>query len=300
MKKITLIGLFLLSGLSIISAQIKLSFNPEEGTKYLYTQDIVQQVKQTVMGQEMPMSTEMSMTYVMDVKEKSPQEIKSQFTYQDVSYNVSSAMFSMKYNSKNPVENPSDMDKMMSDMFSAMIGKPFIVNIAPDGSVNSVSGMDAISESMVQSAASGNPMGAQIGASMKQQFNDEAMKSMFEQSLKIYPDHPVKVGDSWEIEQNTSQSGMNSIIKTKYTIKEIKNNIATIQLESEVNMKPSTAGMEGNMSGTQSGIMLVDTKTGMPVSSEISQNIKGSIKAQGMDISQDLTSKVKISTKEIK
>ena len=300
MKKITLICLFLLSGLSIISAQIKLSFNPEKGAKYLYTQDVVQQIKQTVMGQEMPMTMEMSMAYVMDVKEKSSQEIKAQFTYQDVGYNISSAMFSMKYDSKNPVENPSEMDIMMSKMFGSMIGKPFTVNVAPDGSVNSVTGMDAIVESMMQSVASGNPMGAQMGASMKQQFNDDAMKSTFEQSFKIYPDRAVKAGDSWNTEQTTSQAGMNSIIKTQYTVKEIKNNIATIQLESNVSMKPATQGMEGDLSGMQTGVLLVDAKTGMTISSELTQNIKGSVKMQGMDVSMELISEIKISTEEIK
>ena len=300
MKKLTFISLFFVFGLSFVPAQVKLSFNPEKGAKYLYSQDILQQVTQTVMGQEMPMTTDMSMTYVMDVNDNNQKEIKTQFTYQDISYTISSAMINMKYDSKKAVENPTEMDKMMNTMFSTMIGKPFNVNVASDGSVNSVTGMDAIGDDMVKAATSGNPMGAQIGASMKQQFSDEAMKGLFEQSLKIYPNNPVKQGDNWNIEQVVSQSGMNSVTKTKYTLKEIKNNIATVQVESTITMKPSpAAGMEGELSGTQTGTMLIDTKTGLPVSSDISQSIKGTVKAQGMDITQNISSKIKISIKKI-
>ena len=299
MRKLIFICLFLLSGLTLTSAQIALSFNPKKGSKYEYQTKTIQMVKQSFMGQEMPMETGMSMSYIMDVKEKNHEGSMVQYTYRNISYTVSSPMMKMGYDSENPVENPTELDQILEKMFGSLIGKPFEVRIAPDGSVISLTGMDAIAESMVQSASSENQMGAQIAASMKQQFNDAAMKDMFEQSLKIYPAGTVKPGDSWNTEQALSISGMmNMTTKIKYTLTEVKKNAAAVAMESTINMKPGM-NMEGDLTGTQTGTMQVDIKTGMPVSTEITQNIKGSIKAQGIDILMDMTSKIKTSIKEI-
>lgn len=298
MKRIVCAGLLLLAATAFVSAQVKLTFNPDKGKKYEYRTEIVQTIKQAVMGQEIPMETEMSMNYLMDIKEKTSQETKAEFAYKDIAYIISSPMMKMGCDSRTPVENPTEMDKMLGGMLGSMIGKPFEVVIAPDGSVKSVTGMDAIVEGMAGSA-SGGQMAAQVGAAMKQQFNDAAIKSTFEQSMKIYPVNAVKVGDSWNVEQNISISGMNSATKAKYTLKEVKKNIAVVALEATIELKPA-AGMEGSLTGTMTGNMQIDTKTGLPTTSDISQIIKGSIKAQGMDVTMDIDSKIKNSISEVK
>ncbi len=299
MRKIVFAFLSLSLMLSTASAQVKLSFNPEKGTKYQYTQETVQLLKQTAMGQEIPMEMDVTMSYIMNIKEKNTKETVAQCTYQDISYVLSSAMMKMGYDSKNPLENPSEMDKMMGKMLGSLIGKPFEMHIASDGSVSSVTGMDAIAESMSQAVAADGPMAMQVGASMKQQFNNETIKNQFEQSLKIYPANLVKEGDSWEASQVMSVSGMNLEMKTKYTLKNVQRNTASIGIESVISMVPS-AGMEGKLSGIQTGTMEVNVKTGMPISSELSQNIKGSLKANGMDVLMDIASKTKTTNKELK
>ncbi len=294
-KSILFAGLFLLASVSIASAQIKLSFNPDKGAKYQYLHEMSQNITQSMMGQEIPMETSIVMNYDMIVTDKNQQETKAQFTYRDVSYIISSAMMKMGYDSKNPIPNPSDLDKMMNKMLGCFIDKTFELRIADDGSVISVTGTDAIIDEMSKAVSESGPVGAQIGASLKQQFSDDAVKNMFEQSLKIYPvpAKPVKPGDSWDTEQNISVANMNSSNKTKYTLKSVAKNVATIDVLSTVNLKPS-AGMEGELTGTQAGTMSIDTKSGMPASSELTQKIKGSIKVSGMDVAMDMTSKTKL------
>jgi hypothetical protein len=298
-RSIIFAALFLASGLTLVSAQVKLSFNPAKDTKYEYAMQMVQTIEQNAMGQKIPMETEMDMTYLMEIKGKTPQETQAQFTYRDIAYILSSPMMKMGYDSKNPVENPSEMDRMLSKIFSTLIGKPFTLNIAPDGSVKSVTGMNAIAENMTKAVAADGQMAAQVSAAVKQQFSDAAMKNMFEQSLKIYPANAVKPGDSWNVENTMAISGMNTTVKTKYTLKEVRKNEVTIAVEATMDMQ-SGAGMEGKLTGTQTGTMLVDVKTGMPVSGELSQNIKGSVKTQGIDVLMDMNTKTKMSTKEVK
>jgi predicted Fe-Mo cluster-binding NifX family protein len=299
MKRLVFVSLFLISGLTIASAQIKLSFNPEKGKKYEYLTEVIQNMKQNVMGMEIPMEMEMSFKYLMDVKDKTPQEIQTQFTYREIAYIMSSSVLKMGYDSKNPIENPSEIDNILGKMFGNMVDKSFIVNFAPDGSVKSTEGMDAIAEKMVDATSADGMIAAQVGAQMKQQFSDDAMKNMFGQSFNFYPANAVKKGDSWNVDFSTTMSNMNVSIKTKYTLKDVSKNMATIDVTGEIEMNPG-AGMDGKLTGTQTGSMMIDTKTGMHVTSDISQDMKGSLKVQGMDVQMEMTTKSKTATKEVK
>ncbi len=292
--KMTFFTILCFAGSLCVTAQTNLSFNPEKGAKYLYQQKMAQTINQTMMGQNIAMEQDMDFDYEMNIREKSTDGIQAQLLYKDMEYYLSSPMMKMAYSSKNPVETPSDMDKMLGKMFGCLIGKPFSMQIASDGSVKSVSGMDVIVDEMVKAAGpSDGQIAAQTAASMKQQFSDEAMKRMFEQSLKIYPPKAVKTGESWDAEQTYSASGMSTTSKTKYTLKEVKKNIAVVDFESTIEMKPATSGMGGKLAGTQTGVIQIDVKTGMPVSSDAIQAIKGTVSTNGMDISMSIDSKIK-------
>jgi len=85
--------------------------------------------------------------------------------------------------------------------------------------------------------------------------------------------------------------------KTKYTLKSVSKNMATITVEGEIEMNPGE-GMEGKISGTQTGTMIVDTKTGLPVINNVFQNMKGAYKMQGMEMQQEIRANTKTSIKE--
>ena len=289
-------GLFLILGLNIASAQVKLSFNPEKGKKYEYQTEVIQNIKQNLMGQEIPMEMTTSMTCLMEIKDKTPQEIQVQLTYQDLAYVVSGPMMKMEYDSKNPVENPSNIDQMLGKMFGEMLGKSFLAVIAPDGSVQSLTGMEAIGESMTKAIAGDGQMIAQLGAQMKQQFNDDAKKNLFEQSFYFFPANPVRAGNSWNIENAVNMNNFNVVSKSRYTMRSISRNIANIAIDTKIE---SAVDSEGEVSGTQTGNMTVDARTGIPVTSNLSANIKSNIKSSSMDLLMIIESKSKTSTKKI-
>ena len=294
-NKIACVGLCLIFSLTTVSAQMKLSFNPTMGTKYEYNMEVVQDIKQNVMGQEVSTESEMSGTYLMEIKSKTSQEVQVQFTYMDFTFLVSNAMMNLRYYSKKPIENPSEMDKMIEKMFNTLINEPFTVVFALDGSVKSVTGMEAIIKKMLDAISADGQMATQIGAQLSQQFSDESMKSMFGQSFNFYPDNAVKIGDSWNVKNSILMSSINIGTNIKYTLKGINTNNATIEVAGDIDMD-----MEGGkLAGKQTGTMTLDTITGIPVTSDISQDLKGSIKAQGMDIQMEMISKTKTSAKLI-
>jgi len=294
-RKVVFAGLFLMSSLTIASAQVKLSFNPEKGKKYEYQTDVIQNIQQSVMGQSIPMEMEMSVKYLMEISDKTPQETTVQYIFKEVAYIISSPMIKMGYDSN----DSSEKDNILGKMFSNLIDVSLMAIIAPDGSVKSLTGMDAVVEKMNRAIASEGQTEAQIGASIMSQFSDDALKNSFQQLLKIYPANKVKAGESWNMESAISVNSMNTNIKTKYTLKEIGKNMASIAVSSDLDMNMG-AGMDGEITGAGTGTMSVDVKTGLPLMSEINQNMKGTVKAQGMEIQMELITKTKTTIQEVK
>lgn len=277
-----------------VSAQVKISFNPDSGGKYEYVSEIVQNIKQNFMGQDMPMKTEINATYLMEIKSKTSQEIETQMTYQRFIFIISNPMMNVKYDSKAPDDNSSDINKMFQKMFNTMIDKPFTVVFLPNGSVKSVSGMGEIVENMLNAISADGQL-AVLGSQMSQQFNDEAMQKSLGQSFNLYPDKAIKVGDTWSTENSLPMNYVNVSVKTTNTLKAVNANKATIDVTGEMDMDME----ESKMKGAQTGTMIIDTSTGLPLSSDILLDMKGVVKTQGMEIKMEIESKAKMSVKKI-
>jgi len=286
MRKKTLAGLLIMLSFTAVSAQINLSFNPEKGAKYEIQTEMTQSAKQSVMGQEVPMETEVKESYLMEIKDKTPQEIQVQLTFKDVLLVMSSPMGNSRLDSENPA-------------VSSLFNKSYLMAFTQDGSVKSVTEINNAVENPANTSGANWQVDAQIVAQLNQQFGADALKTQFERSFKIYPANAVRVGDSWNIESTLPISNMNASVKTKYTLKEINGNIATVAVESDMEMTAG-AGMEGTLAGTGTGTMTIDIRTGLPITIDSVQNIAGFLKAQGIDVQVQITTKAKASIKEVR
>jgi hypothetical protein len=300
MKK-KIVSLLLTFCFFCISAQTKLSFNPEKGAKYEFVVETTQSTKQNVMGQDISMEAVTNGIFLMEIKNKTPQEIHVQMTYQKFTSAISSPMMNVSYDSKKTTDNPSEIDRTFEKVFSALFDKPFTIVFTPNGSVKSVTGMDAIMKSMLDAISTEGQMAMQMASQMTQQFSDESMKNMFGESFFAYPDNALKVGDSWNTDLMMPISGVNIDVKTKNTLKEVRNNQATIDVVGDITMEmdPSMGMGEGKFTGAHTGTTLIDTTTGMPITGTISQDIKGSISMQGMTLQMEMTSKTKTTAKRL-
>lgn len=293
MKKALFVALWVSIGLTAV-AQITLSFNPEKGEKYNYQMEMIQKINQTIMGQAMDMDQTMVMDYDMSILDKTAAGIKVEFEYKSIYFNLASAMMSMKYDSKNPPASTEGMDGMMAKILGTMINKKFQMVVEKDGTVSSVTGMQAIIDDMTKAVGGNDMMGMQVAESMKQQFSDDAMKQMMEQTFKIYPKGSIKTGDSWSAAVNTGAAGMNMNVNTTYKLKSVDSSKAIADVTSTID------GFNGQLTGTQSGVVEFDVKSGLPVSSKIEQKAKGTISAQGMEVPMDITSNVNVKVVKVK
>ncbi|MCX5638754.1 MAG: DUF6263 family protein [Planctomycetota bacterium] len=103
---------------------------------------------------------------------------------------------------------------------------------------------------------------------------------------KIYPDRPVGVGDSWN-KTIVLSVGFPMIMENKWTLKEHKDGVATIELDSTIkpdpNAKPMEMGqmkMSYELSGRQQGLIRMRESTGQLISSKMEQQLSGQVKTQ--------------------
>ena len=119
---------------TLAQAQVKLSFNPEKGEKYIYLFQTEQSINQTVMGQEIPVNTVTDMLFEMDVKENNEDGISLSCAYNAIKMSVSNPMMNIRYDSQQPDENLTEIEKMIASIFTGLIGKSFNVGFEPNGS----------------------------------------------------------------------------------------------------------------------------------------------------------------------
>jgi hypothetical protein len=307
-KRLVCASLYLMSCLTITLAQEKLSFSPELGAKWEFQTDVVQNIKQTANGREMSREEKVVTTYLMSIKNRNAKETEVQLTYQDISYMMTSPMAVWGYDSKKPFENPTNrdgsneriasLDKMHERIFGSAIGKTITVAIAPDGSVNSVSGIETVAESITQAIANDGEMGAYLSSTMIDQFfTENAVKELIEQSWKIYPVADVKVGDTWNMENKWGEvPNMITNTKSQCALKHHGGGIALVGVEATVEVDITG----GKLTGNQSGNLQINLKKGMPDWSLWTRNIKGDVVSMGMNMVMEVTHRTRMATNVVK
>jgi hypothetical protein len=197
-------------------------------------------------------------------------------------------------NSDKPVANDDEDPKknplgMMSKMITSLVNKPFVVKVDEEGKVLEVTGFDKIITDMIDAMNVDENLKAQTLASMKDQFSEQSIKDQFAQCFYIFPNKEVKVGDSWD-KTFTTGGKMASKNVTTFTVKGIEGN--HVSLTTRTKISSDTPGQE--ISGTQSGNVLVDSKSGLMINAEFDQDIN--VQTQGQSVT--VIGKGKIKGKE--
>jgi hypothetical protein len=147
-------------------------------------------------------------------------------TIESIRMEMGTPMGKMGYDSSNP-EAIQDPTGMMKDMFSAMIGEPFTVVLAPTGRVEKVEGMSRLMDKMIKVMPQ-NPGGGPALDVLKSSLNDEAMRGLLGQGFAQFPGKPVRVGEAWNGELKTRNPTMGVLATaTVFSLKAIEGSGAT-------------------------------------------------------------------------
>lgn len=268
-----------------------LKFNLEKAKTYDY--EIVWHMDQKISDQDTKIS--LGGIYSVEVIEEKDGIKKLTGMYKSFKLYMKMAGLEMDIDSEKPVE-PIDQAElkqnpmgMMSRIFSAIKGKSFSMQVDEEGKVLSVTGFDQIINGMVDSTGADENAKLQIRASLRDQFNEQAVKDQFAQIFTIFPNKKVKVGDNWEKHLQTGGKVPAKFL-TVYTVKQIEGDHVTLNAKSNI----SSVGGEMLVTGDQTGTLLVDSKTGLVLNAEFDQLMD--TKVQGFDVK--ITGKGKIIGKE--
>jgi len=256
---------------------IVLRLNPPENTKYMFSSDVQQTV--TVMG--MATTQNMLMEYTYEVTGAEGNNKKIQIAYDRIKMDMMLMGQKVVYDSKDP-----NSDRSIYGAMDSLLGKPFVITIDPSGKILDIEGW--------------NKGGGQA------LIDEHTIRQMVETNFNIYPDSPVAVGDQWERNITTNVQMMTMSVKARYTLEEVDDGIALLKMEGDIIMDPSAdttkgndARMKMNMSGTQSGTLHVELKTGRITTAEIKQRIKGNMNMGGQETPMDMSSDIRLSSKPL-
>jgi hypothetical protein len=189
---------------------------------------------------------------------------------------VNSPMAGLTYDSEKSTSEPTGAAKVIA----SAVGTEFSFELNKDGSVANVSGVEAMLDSMVKNMGITDEAEASTFKSqMEAQYNTESIKNQMKRTLVVYPKKELNKGDTWSADESVS-TPFSMVIQTTYELADYDDETATINISSDIftdggSMTMNGATMTPDLSGVQSGTIIVDRKTGLTLSSKMDQLISG-------------------------
>jgi hypothetical protein len=162
--------------------------------------------------------------------------------------------------------------------------------MSPQGQIKDIQGLDNIlSMVMAQSNLPQGPERASIEKMVMGTFGEEGLGKMMQKVTGIFPDALVGIGDTWT-KENVLTEILPAIVKSKYTVKDRQNGIATIGVESTIQPNPNaqakpmmnfgSASLSYEVTGTTEGAIQIEETTGWTISGKYTQKMSGTMKIQ--------------------
>ena len=189
----------------------------------------------------------------------------------------------------------------MGDVLSDLKSVELTMELAPDGTVKSLTGMAPIVDKMVAAtkkvmedqlanlpaeakAMMGDNMFAGVEKGLRNVMGDEAVRQQMQGMTDFYPPEPVDVGDTW-VKEQTLTAPFPVKASTTYTVTARGAGVMNIDYTSKLSPNPD-GGMDMGMvkvkmdlSGEQKGTVQVDEATGWIKSSSGTLNVNGELDA---------------------
>lgn len=258
--------------------KVLLRINLEKGAAYQMTITSDNNIDQQMMGQQMKMQQKMEMgsTYkVLDVLPNKNYVIEYSFDKMKMDMDINGQKVSI--DSDDTTTNA--VSRNLKEMTSMKI--KFTMN--SQGKIQSIEGMDEYEKKV------GNNQ--ELGQILSMFANSDNFKASFGQYLGYFPDQEVEVGSKWDLPIKMP-SMMNMEMNLHYNVSDISDDQIVLGVNSEVNMDSpiKNNGMEIQMkaTGTQTGTMKVDLKSGFVSTTDINQKFDMKMKMKNPQTDEDM------------
>jgi WD40 repeat protein len=254
----------------------------EAGEKYYLRFITDQTISQTITGQEQNIEQTIGLGYDFDVKNVEPNgNAWVSYTYRWAKFIQKGVGGQLTYDSSEKALTIPPM----AQGFAALLDETFSMKITPQGRVEEVEGLQTVRNNIGKKIPEG-PMKEAMMMGLKQFINEEGIKEQTENSMAIYPEKPVGIGDSWRKTIALTQ-GTAITLENEFILKDRKNGISFIEVKSDIKsnpkaepMKMGTTNISYDLSGKQQGLLEIEESTGRLISSKTNQDASGQIKVE--------------------
>jgi hypothetical protein len=174
------------------------------------------------------------------------------------------------------------------------------MEVNSEGEITKLEGLSAIINAVGDSTT---VEGAEARRQMAQSFSDTAIRSMMQQSLNIFPDHPVRPGDTWKKSYSMSIGPMAMKIDNEFKLTSVTGNTAHVDVTAKITGgggggTEETENMSITLTGDQKGTMDVEVGTGLVTDSKLKQTITGDMSMAGMKVPMTINSDIHMTAKK--
>ena len=263
-----------------LMAQGPTQYKLKVGDKFTVTSVVEQDIMQTMLGQEMETTQNISTVDIYEVVEKSKTGYKLKTTGISRSINTETGGGSINMD--------SDMEGDEHLAFRVLTGKSYYVNMNKYGKFLSFEGMDVFKD-QVRGELEGTILESQTDQ-LLDAFDDETLGAAFDGQFYIYQEP----GQSWNREAEMVVNNLPISVQYEFSrngadeIKAIGAMVLSGEFEVMGNM------MSADMAGEQSSVFKLDKKSGLATTITTVQDMDGSLEVSDLTVPMVLKTKVTV------
>ncbi len=171
---------------------VELRIRPKKGDVMRFAQTQKTSQAMQVMGQDMETGMDFTLEMTFTVKDVADDGAAVIGIVYDLAHGSMTAPMigPMEFDTRKDV--PAD-DEGIAKAMKAMMGKPFTMTVAPDGTIRRIEGLKEMFESL-----GGDEDAMGMAMMMKQLFSEQTMRKSLEQMFSHIPKEPVAMGGTWK------------------------------------------------------------------------------------------------------
>jgi hypothetical protein len=257
------------SGLSGPDYTIKMRMNKAD--TFHQNMKVNMQMNMAIPGQPMNMKMLMDMGLKFEVMSNSNENKELKFTYNSMH---------MSMDMGNKISSAVNTDSIMDASSQRVVGKSIFLELSPTNEITAVKGFDSLMQNNDADEAS-----RQL---IEKMFSKDQMNNLFGMMFSMYPNKPVKIGESWNASTKVNIANIDMRIKIKYTLAGVKNGLADIDIDGvidgkgEMKQQGMTIGID--MSGSQKGTLTIKMDDGYLQNGSYKMNVKADMEMMGQKI----------------
>ncbi len=283
MKKVQILALLWVVSIACFAQKSTLKLNLKQGQEYLQKQDSKINIEQNLNG--MTINIVMNIYGVMsyNVDKDNGDSYDLSVKYKSLKMSMQMPQGSMEFSS-----DKVDTNDVFSTILGEMVGKTFYITMLRNGKIKEVRNTDILFSSIYDKLPNApETQVAQVKKQLQDAYGGDALKGNLEMVTSIFPDRPVKIGDTWNVTTNM-KSGFSALMNSTYKYLEEGSDFYLIGGDSSIKTEDTDTYVENNgmqmkynLTGNLVSKIKIDKSSGWIVEAKIDQELKGNTEIKG-------------------